>query len=168
MNQRAAAVAGLEQRLGHSFIDKTLLDRALTHSSVGEGSKKVRDNERLEFLGDRVLGLLTAERLIAMDPKASEGDLAPRLNALVGRAACARVARRMQLGPALRLSGGETRSGGRDKESILSGACEAVMAALYQDGGLEPARQVFLSFWAEEFEAIDSPRPKDPKTLLQE
>jgi len=168
MNQRAAAVAALEQRLGHSFIDRTLLERALTHSSVGEGSKKVRDNERLEFLGDRVLGLLTAERLIAMDPKASEGDLAPRLNSLVSRAACARVARRMELGPALRLSGGETRSGGRDKESILAGACEAVMAALYQDGGLEPARRVFLTFWAEEFEAIDSPRPKDPKTQLQE
>jgi ribonuclease-3 len=168
MNQRAAAVAALERRLGHDFVDRGLLERALTHASAGDGSRHVRDNERLEFLGDRVLGLLTAERLIALDPKASEGDLAPRLNALVSRAACARVARRMELGPALRLSGGETRSGGRDKESILAGACEAIMAALYQDGGLEPARRVFLRFWAEETEALDSPRPKDPKTLLQE
>jgi ribonuclease III len=168
MNTRAAAVEALEQHLGHSFLDRARLEQALTHASVGDGARKSGDNERLEFLGDRVLGLMTAERLIAADPLASEGDLAPRLNALVSRATCARVARRMNLGPALRLSGAETKAGGRDKDSILAGACEAVIAALYEDGGLEAARRVFLAFWAEEFDAIQAPRPKDSKTRLQE
>jgi ribonuclease-3 len=168
MNARAAAVAELEQRLGYAFVDKARLERALTHASVGDGARKTGDNERLEFLGDRVLGLLTAERLIAADPGASEGDLAPRLNALVSRTACARVARRMGLGPALRMSGAETKTGGRDKESILAGACEAIIAALYEDGGLEAARAAYLAFWTEEIAAISAPRPKDPKTKLQE
>jgi ribonuclease III len=168
MNTRTTAVAELEQTLGYTFTDKGKLERALTHASVGDGARKTGDNERLEFLGDRVLGLLTAERLIEVDPHATEGDLAPRLNALVNRAACARVARRMRVGPALRLSGAETKAGGRDKDSILAGACEALMAALYEDGGLEAARAVFLTFWVEEFGAISAPRPKDPKTRLQE
>ena len=168
MNTRTIAVAELEQTLGYTFTDKGRLERALTHASVGDGARKTGDNERLEFLGDRVLGLLTAERLIEVDPHATEGDLAPRLNALVNRATCARVARRMGLGPALRLSGAETKAGGRDKDSILAGACEAVMAALYEDGGLEAVRRLFLTFWVEEFDAIQAPRPKDPKTRLQE
>ncbi|MGC1302902.1 MAG: ribonuclease III [Caulobacteraceae bacterium] len=168
MNARTAAVADLEQRIGYTFHDRARLERSLTHASVGDGARKAGDNERLEFLGDRVLGLLTAERLIAADPHATEGDLAPRLNALVNRATCARVARRMDLGPALRLSGAETKAGGREKDSILAGACEAVIAALYEDGGLEAARAVFLAFWTEEFAAIQAPRPKDSKTRLQE
>ena len=169
MNARAAAVAELQARLGHDFADLALLERALTHASVGDGGRSVgRDNERLEFLGDRVLGLLTAERLIGLDPKASEGDMAPRLNALVSRHTCARVARRMNLGPALRLSGSETKSVGRDKDSILAGAVEAVFAALYQDGGLDAVRPVFLEYWAPEFDALGAPRPRDPKTALQE
>jgi len=168
MNARADAVAELQQRLGYIFSDPARLERALTHASVGDGARKSGDNERLEFLGDRVLGLLTAERLIALDPLASEGDLAPRLNALVNRTMCARVARRMGLGPALRLSGAETKAGGREKESILAGACEAVIAAIYEDGGLDAARTFFLMFWTEEFDAIRAPRPKDSKTRLQE
>jgi ribonuclease-3 len=115
-----------------------------------------------------VLGLLTAERLIQIDPAASEGDLAPRLNALVNRKTCARVARAIALGPALRLSGGETRTGGRDKDSILGNACEALIAALYQDAGLEETRRIFLDIWSAEFQALGAPRPKDAKTLLQE
>ena len=173
MPSRSAAAAELETRLGYAFTDRARLERALTHSSAGDGAVlKAGDNERLEFLGDRVIGLLTAERLIELDPKASEGDLAPRLNALVDRAACATAARSMELGPALRLSGGETRTGGRDKDRILAGAAEAVMAAVYQDGGLEAARAVYLRFWAEAYGELqarrDAPRPKDPKTLLQE
>ena len=167
-NARAASVEALQARLGHSFADPVLLETALTHSSVGDGAKQPRDNERLEFIGDRVLGLLAAEYLMAADLDAHEGDLAPRLNALVSRATCARVARRMDLGPALRLSGAETKAGGRDKDSILAGGCEAVMAALYHDGGLEAARQVFLTFWAEDFQQLTTARPKDPKTRLQE
>jgi ribonuclease-3 len=168
MNTRTSAVAELEQRLGYVLRDRDLLERALTHSSVGDGTRKSGDNERLEFLGDRVLGLLTAERLIELDPKASEGDLAPRLNALVNRQACARVARRMGLGPAMRLSGAESKTGGRNKDSILADACEAVIAALYIDGGLDVVRTAYLGLWAEEFEQMSEPRPKDAKTLLQE
>ena len=169
MNTRIVAIEALERRLGHVFKDRKLLERALTHASVGDGAATPGlDNERLEFLGDRVLGLLTAERLIKLDPAASEGDLAPRLNALVNRKTCARVARAIALGPALRLSGAETRTGGRDKDSILAGACEALIAALYQDAGLEDTRRIFLDIWNTEFDALDAPRPKDPKTLLQE
>jgi len=169
MNTRVAAIEALERRLGYVFQDRKLLERALTHASVGDGAAKPGlDNERLEFLGDRVLGLLTAERLIQLDPAASEGDLAPRLNALVNRKTCARVARAIALGPALRLSGAETRTGGRDKDSILAGACEALIAALYQDARLDETRRIFLDIWREEFGALSAPRPKDPKTLLQE
>jgi ribonuclease-3 len=169
MNARVVAIEALEKRLGYVFQDRKLLERALTHASVGDGaSKPGLDNERLEFLGDRVLGLLTAERLIQIDPAASEGDLAPRLNALVNRKTCARVARAIALGPALRLSGAETRTGGRDKDSILGNACEALIAALYQDAGLERTRRIFLDIWSDEFRVLSEPRPKDPKTLLQE
>lgn len=167
-NSRAAAIAALELRLGFAFTDPTLLERALTHSSVGDGAKKVSDNERLEFIGDRVLGLLAAERLAELYPKSSEGDLAPRLNALVSRKTCAVVARKIDLGAALRLSPAETKAGGRDKDSILAGACEAIMAALFQEGGLEAARAVFLDLWAGPITDLGAPRPLDPKTQLQE
>lgn len=170
MSARAAAAQALAERLGHPFADPARLERALTHASVGDGARRgVRDNERLEFLGDRVLGLLVAERLLGDDPAATEGDVAPRLNALVSREACAAVARRLELGPALRLSGGETRTGGRDKTSILAGAMEAVMAAVYEDGGLDAARAVFARVWPPEFGRLAAaPRPKDSKTELQE
>jgi ribonuclease-3 len=167
-NSRAAAIAALERRLGLTFTDPALLERALTHSSVGDGAKKVGDNERLEFIGDRVLGLLAAERLAELYPQSTEGDLAPRLNALVSRKTCAVVARRIDLGAALRLSPAETKAGGRDKDSILAGACEAIMAALYQDGGLQAARAVFLDLWAEAIADLGAPRPLDSKTQLQE
>ncbi len=167
-HSRAAAIAALERRLGFAFADPALLERALTHSSVGDGAKTIGDNERLEFIGDRVLGLLAAERLAELYPKSSEGDLAPRLNALVSRKTCAFVARAMDLGPALRLSAAETKAGGRDKDSILAGGCEAVMAALYQEGGLPAARAVFLDLWAGPIGELGLPRPLDPKTQLQE
>jgi ribonuclease-3 len=168
MNDRADAVDALERRLGRAFQDRGLLERALTHASVGGGAGKVRDNEVLEFIGDRVIGLLAAERLAALYPEAPEGDLTIRLHGLVNRDACARVARRMDLGPALRLAGGETKTGGREKDSILSDACEAVMAAVFQDGGLDAAREVFVDLWSEEFAEIDAVQPRDPKTTLQE
>lgn len=167
MNTRDAAVAELERRIGHDFADRELFERALTHASVGDGAKKVRHNERLEFLGDRVLGLLAAERLLALDPDSREGVLSPRLAALVNGKACARVARRIGLGEALRISGSATKIGARDNDTVLGDACEALMAALYIDGGLEAARAFFLKFWAEEFENVE-PRTKDVKNHLQE
>lgn len=169
MNDRAEAVAALEARLGHTFSDRELLELALTHASVGEGGRRrVRDNERLEYLGDRVLGLLSAERLMTLYPGSREGDLSTKLHALVNRTACARVARRIDLGPALRLAPGEAKTGGRNKDTILGDACEALLGALYLDGGLEPARAVFLREWDEEFTCLDQPRIVDPKTRLQE
>jgi ribonuclease-3 len=166
--ERADAVSSLETRLAYSFKDRELLERALTHASVGEGARRVRDNERLEFLGDRVLGLLAAERLTELYPVAKEGELSPRLQALVNRHACARIARRLGLGAALKLSPGENKTGGRDKENVLGDACEALLGAVYQDGGLEAARAMFLREWAEEFTALDEPRIHDPKSKLQE
>jgi ribonuclease-3 len=173
MSARGAAILALEQRLDYRFKDKALIDRALTHASIGDGARtskggRLHDNERLEFLGDRVLGLLTAETLLQRDSNAREGDLAIRLNALVNGETCAAVAREMGLGEALRLSGGETRTGGREKPSILADACEAVMAAVYLDGGLQPARGLFERFWADAFANLDTVRAKDPKTALQE
>jgi ribonuclease-3 len=164
-SQRTAAVADLERRIGHNFADRDLFERALTHASVGDGARQVRHNERLEFLGDRVLGLLAAERLLALDPDSREGVLSPRLSGLVNGKTCARVARRIGLGPALHIGG----SGGkiRDNDTVLGDACEALIAALYIDGGLETARAFFLRFWAEEFENAD-PRGKDVKNHLQE
>ncbi len=157
----------LEAALGHSFADRELLERALTHSSFGDGKRRTRDNERLEFLGDRVLGLLAAEHVFSTFDDAREGGLAPRLNALVRKEACARAAQRMELGRAILMSRAEEAAGGREKERVLGDACEAVMAALYLDGGLAPARAVFERFWADEFARVEV-RPKDPKSALQE
>jgi len=168
VDRRVEAVAALEAALGHRFADRELLERALTHASVGDGSKKVRHYERLEFLGDRVLGLLAAERLIALEPDAREGVMSTKLAALVNGRTCARVARKIGLAAALRLSPGESKSGGRDKDTILGDACEALMAALYIDAGLDGARAFFLDAWADEFATIDGEKAKDPKTQLQE
>ena len=139
-----------------------LLSLALSHASVGEES-----NERLEFLGDRVLGLTVAERLYADFPAESEGGLAVRLNALVRREACAKVAEAVGLAPHLIMAKAESGSGGRQKSAILSGACEAVIAAIYLDGGLEPARAFILRHWRDAFANL-KPELRDAKTALQE
>jgi len=168
MNARIEAISALEQRIGHLFADRELLERALTHASVGDGARKVRHNERLEFLGDRVLNLLAAERLLTLDLEAKEGVLSPRLAALVNGKACARVARRIGLAPALRLSGSASKIGARESDGVLGDACEALMAALYIDGGLDVARTFFNTAWQEEFDAPSNTRGHDPKTRLQE
>jgi ribonuclease-3 len=168
MNTRLAAVEDLERRIGHSFADRELLERALTHASVGDGAREVRHNERLEFLGDRVLNLCAAERLMALDPDAREGEMSRRLASLVNYHACARAAERAGLPSALRLSASATKIGARKSDAVLGDACEALIAALYIDGGLETARAFFERFWAEEFPHVDAPRAKDPKTQLQE
>jgi ribonuclease-3 len=168
MNARAAAVAELERRVGHVFQDRDLLERALTHASVGDGAKSVRHNERLEFLGDRVLNLCAAERLMELDPDSREGEMSRLLANLVNYHACARAATRAGLPDAMRFSASATKIGARKSDAVLGDACEALIAALYIDGGLECARSFFLSFWAEEFERLHEPRSKDPKTQLQE
>ena len=120
----------LEARLGHAFKDRTLFKKALTHASVRQASAKRRDNERLEFLGDRVLGLAVAELLSEHYPGASEGELARLFNRLVRGGTCAEVARALDLGASLHLSESEAGTGGRDKETILADACEALLGAI--------------------------------------
>lgn len=168
MNARAQAVAELQARIGHTFTDPDLLERALTHASVGQGARKVLHNERLEFLGDRVLGLLVAEELMRRMPAAAEGELTPRLHALVRFETCARVAERIGLAPALRLSAGESKTGGRTKDKVLADACEALLAAIYMDAGLDTTRRVMLAAWSEELEAVETGlETRDPKSALQ-
>ena len=167
-DKRAAAVAELERRIGYVFDDRELLERALTHASVGDGARAVRHNERLEFLGDRVLNLCAAERLMALDPDAREGEMSRLLASLVNYHACARAAKRAGLPEAMRMSASATKVGARKSDAVLGDACEALIAAIYIDGGLEAARTFFLKFWAEELDGLHEPRVKDPKTQLQE
>lgn len=167
MNTRVAAVAELERRIGHSFDDRVLLERALTHGSVTKGSAKIRDNERLEFLGDRVLNLAVAEQLMSLRPEATEGELSKLMNQLVNYHACAEAARRAGLRDALRVDASATKIGARDNDRVLGDACEALIAALYLDAGFAAARDFILAFWADLFVNLDTPT-KDPKTLLQE
>ena len=167
-NRRADAVAALEAALGYAFKDKSLLERALTHASVGDGMAKVAHNERLEFLGDRVLGLIAADALMTTQPDWQEGQLTRRHATLVNGQACARVARKLDIGPALRLAGGAANTGGRQNDTILGDAMEAVMAAVYLDGGLGAACALFTAAWAEELARTDNASEREPKTNLQE
>ncbi len=153
----------MEDRLGHRFADPALLKRALTHSSADAKAS----NERLEFLGDRVLGLVIAEKLHALYPGDAEGALALKLNALVRQETCARVAEAAGLGEHLILAQSENKSGGRRKAAILAGATEAVIAALYLDGGLETARRFIDRYWETESTDLDRDM-RDAKTALQE
>jgi len=155
-------LTALEARLGHRFADPALLKRALSHASIGPDS-----NERLEFFGDRVLGLIVAERLYADYPDADEGGLAVRLNALVRREACAKAGEAAGLASHLIMAAGESVSGGRQKSAILAGACEAVIAALYFDGGLAAAKAFVLRYWEDAFATL-KPELRDAKTALQE
>ncbi|MAL08817.1 MAG: ribonuclease III [Maricaulis sp.] len=157
----------VQARLGHEFSDEALLQQAMTHTSFHEGQRREDSYERLEFLGDRVLGLLAAQRLYTEMTEATEGELAPRFNALVSRDACAEVARRFDLGGAILMSPSEDAVGGRKKGSILGNVMEAVMAAVYLDAGLEAARRVFDRGWGPDIEEIGRP-PKNPKSELQE
>jgi ribonuclease-3 len=150
-------------RLGHAFARPDLLIEALTHPSTGGGAH----NQRLEFLGDRVLGLVIAEALLADDPQATEGALAPRLNALVRKETCAAVALEVDLGAALRLGRSETATGGRRKTALLGDAMEAVIAAVYRDAGLDAARALVLRLWGPRIAAARAER-RDAKTALQE
>jgi ribonuclease-3 len=168
VDRRALAIADLEARLGYSFRDRALLEQALTHASVGDGARKVVHNERLEFLGDRVLGLLAAEWLAGRHPDWREGDLSRRHAALVSGKTCALVARRVGLPAALRLAGSTTKQGGRDNQRILGDAMEALMAALYIEGGLAAARDVFASAWSEVLATALADDRREPKTALQE
>ena len=152
-------------RLGYTFDDTELLIRAVTHSSISSSTRP--DNQRLEFLGDRVLGLVISQALFEADRSASEGQMAPRFNALVRKETCADIARQIDLGAVLKLGRSEMLSGGRRKEALLADAMEAIIAAIYLDGGLENAGPVILKLWKDRIHAVEDDA-RDPKTSLQE
>jgi len=161
---RKPDIAGLEERIGYQFQDRGLLMRALAHVSAASGAKSY---QRLEFLGDRVLGLVVAEMLFAAFPKATEGELSRRLADLVRRESCADVALAWNVGPYLRLGGGEMQSGGRRNRTILADVCESIIGAVFLDGGYEAARTLVAHAFDERLHAPAQPA-HDAKTALQE
>jgi ribonuclease III len=161
----SADLKAFEARLGHRFATPDLLVRALTHASIGTATRP--SNERMEFLGDRVLGLAMAEALFDADPDAAEGRLAPRLNALVRLETCADVARGIGLGDVLKLGRSEMISGGRRKEALLGDAMEAVIAAVHLDAGYDAARALVLRLWADRIAGVGLDA-RDAKSALQE
>ena len=152
-------------RIGYRFEQPELLVRALTHGSISSATRP--DNQRLEFLGDRVLGLVMAEALLDADTDATEGVLAPRYNALVRKEACADVAREIELGEVLKLGRSEMMSGGRRKLALLGDGMEAVIAAVYKDAGFEVAQAMILRLWGARIHQVEADA-RDPKTALQE
>ncbi len=159
--------AALEVRIGYKFADKTLLERALTHISALSGGSRTNSYQRLEFLGDHVLGLVISDMIYRAFPRANEGELSRRLSDLVRKETCADVARAMGLGPALKLGPSESKAGGRLRTTILGDACEALIGAVYIDGGYKAAEQIVEKFWKDRMQ-----KPlralRDPKTMLQE
>lgn len=161
----SADLKAFQGRIGHQFNRPELLVRAITHASMSSANRD--DNQRLEFLGDRVLGLVMAEALLATDPAATEGQLAPRFNALVRKETCADVAREIDLGQVLKLGRSEMISGGRRKQALLGDAIEAVIAAVYIDAGFETAKALVLRLWGKRVDRVEEDA-RDAKTALQE
>ena len=157
----------LERKIEYSFRDKALLRRALTHSSyANENSQTHQDNERLEFLGDSVLGFITAEYLFTMHKNQPEGDLTKLRAYAVCEKSLFEFAKQIDLGEYIYLSRGEDKTGGRQRASVLSDAFEALIAAIYLDGGIDEAKKFVLRFVAPYVET--QPSFKDYKTMLQE
>ena len=160
----SADIRRLARALGHPFLRTELLQQALTHRSAG-----AMNNERLEFLGDALIGFTIAETLIARFPQADEGTLSRMRASLVKRESLAQLARGLQLGDYLRLGVGELRTGGHTRDSILADALEAVLGAVYLDGDFTRAQTVVKNLFRPLLEQLDGTRAsKDPKTRLQE
>ncbi len=161
-------LAAFEARLGHLFADRTLIELALTHISAVKGNApRVRSYQRLEFLGDHVLGSIVSHMLYDAFPGAEEGELSRRLADLVREEACAEVAEEMGLGGLIRVGTGEAQSGARKRRTILADVAEAVVAAVYLDGGYTAAHALVERFWRARLEVPRRPL-RDPKTVLQE
>ncbi len=154
----------LQQRIGYRFKDQALLEQALTHRSL---AREHPHNQRLEFLGDSVLGLMVAELLYSLYPDADEGDLSKRLVALVNGEQLTAIAREWNVGALLFMSPSEIEQRGRENSSNLEDACEALLGAIYLDGGLDAVRPVIATFWKPLAETLKD-APKDAKTALQE
>ena len=165
--KRAAAASALEKTIGYRFKDGELLERSLTHISAVAGGSRTNSYQRLEFLGDHVLGLVISDMLFRAFPKADEGELSRRLADLVRRDACADVARAIELGAALRLGASEVNAGGRLRTAILADVCEALVGAVYVDGGYDASAKLVERLWGERMRAPVRPL-RDSKTILQE
>jgi ribonuclease-3 len=157
------ALTAFEARFGHVFKNRERLNLALTHASTGAD----HNYERLEFLGDRVLGLVIAELLYEDFPNESEGHLARRHAALVSGATLAGIANAIDLGAVLKVSDAERASGGAKNENILADIMEALIGALYLDAGMAACKPVLGALWKDVLHVMDKP-PQDPKTALQE
>lgn len=161
-------IESLEAKIGHRFKDRALIERALTHASALPSSRATTDSyQRLEFLGDRVLGLAIADMINAQFPQADEGELARRLNHLVRRETCAEVALELALDKAMIIGDSEAQTGGRNKKALLGDICESVLAALYIDGGWDKARAFIERHWRERMVSWGGSL-RDAKTTLQE
>lgn len=165
--KRVAATSALEKAIGYHFKDRDLLDRSLTHISAVSSGGRGNSYQRLEFLGDHVLGLIISDMLYRSFPRGDEGELSRRLADLVRREACADVARAIALGEAIRLGASETSAGGRSRTAILADVCEALIGAVFIDGGYEAAVALIERLWGERLRAPVRPL-RDPKTMLQE
>ncbi len=166
MTRRPKRTQALEERIGYQFRDKALLDRGLTHISA---SKRGRGDsyQRLEFLGDHVLGLVVSDMLFRAYPKADEGELSRRLADLVRQETCAEVARTIDIGPAVRVGTSEANSGARRRTAILADVCESLIGAVFLDGGYPAAAEMVERLWQERM--LKPPKPlRDAKTVLQE
>ncbi len=157
----------LETRIGYEFADKSLLERALTHISALSGKSRTSSYQRLEFLGDHVLGLIVSDMLFRAFPKADEGELSRRLADLVRKEACADVAREIDLSAAIRLGSSEANAGGRHRTAILADVCEALIGAVFLDGGYAASAGMVERLWGERLRTPARPL-RDPKTVLQE
>ena len=171
MSRKAKDRTALEERIGYKFADKAMLERALTHISALAGGHQNRASsyQRLEFLGDHVLGLVISDMLYRAFPKANEGELSRRLADLVRKETCAEVAKAMDLGPALKLGNSESHAGGRLRSTILADVCEALIGAVFLDGGFDAAREFILREFGAGLGRLDAlPVLENPKGELQE
>ncbi len=164
---KAPPASALETTIGYRFADPALLERALTHISALKGQARASSYQRLEFLGDHVLGLAVSEMLFAAFPKAEEGELSRRLADLVRRESCADVARAIDLGASLRIGASEAKAGGRARIAILADVCESLIGAVFLDGGYDAAKAFVARFWVDRMRTPARPL-RDPKTVLQE
>jgi ribonuclease-3 len=166
--RRRRGDGSLEERIGYRFSDATLLDSALSHISALKGARnRAGSYQRLEFLGDHVLGLVISDMLFRAFPKADEGELSRRLADLVRKETCADIARSVDLGAAIRLGASEVNAGGRTRPAILADVCEAMIGAVYVDGGFAAAEALVGRLWEARLRTTAQPL-RDPKTVLQE